>query len=273
MNEALYDKQEADALTESEKNESWRHDGERLKAKLILEHADGIESLLDIGCAWGQTLRELVGKIPVLAGADESADRLESLKNNNHNIKTYQCRSTNLKIKDSSFDAILMSHILREVKLFGNENDLVDTISEIKRVLKDNGSFIIIDHRDPGEGMVSIKPGTQMENLIKFKDRFKIRNINVEFDGDIATMSKRDCHDFVTKIWSLDKGAEDLEMNETHTVINQKDFASELDALGFDIKVDMEFNPIKNMMNYYGVEAIDGEDWGRQVFMIASPRR
>ena len=271
MNEALYDKQEADALTESEKNESWRHEGELLKAELILKHSEGIESLLDIGCAWGQTLRQLVGKIPVLAGADESKDRLESLQNNEHGIKTYQCRSTDLKIEDSSFDAILMSHILHEVKLFGNEGDLIDTVSEIKRVLKDNGNFIIIDHRDPGEGNVSIKPGKQMESLIKFKDRFKIRNVELSIKGDIATMPVRDCHDFITKIWSLDKGAEDLEMNETHTVINQKEFSKELNELGFTIKTDLAFNPIENMMKYYGVELVDGDGWGRQVFIIASP--
>ena len=60
MNAVLYGKQEADALTTSEKNESWRHEGELLKAKLIIEHSGNIESLLDIGCAWGQTLRQLV---------------------------------------------------------------------------------------------------------------------------------------------------------------------------------------------------------------------
>jgi len=271
MNEVLYNKLEADALTESEKNESWRNDGEILKSNLILEHTKDIESLLDIGCAWGQTLRQLVGKIPNLAGADESADRLESLKNNDHNIQTYKCRSTNLDIDDNSFDAILMSHILHEVKLFGNENDLEDTASEIKRVLKPNGSFIIIDHRDPGEGTVTIKPGKQMENLKKFQNRFEMRDVKVEYNDDSATMSTRDCHDFVTKIWSLDKGAEDLEMNETHTVINQKEFAKELEDLGFDIKTSLDFNPIEDMMKYYGVELVDGNGWGRQVFMVASP--
>lgn len=273
MNEVLYDKLEADALTESEKNESWRNDGEILKSNLILEHTQGIESLLDIGCAWGQTLLQLVGKIPVLAGADESADRLESLKNNKHNIQTYKCRSTDLDIDDSSFDAILMSHILHEVKLFGNDNDLLDTVSEIKRVLKDNGSFIVIDHRDPGEGMVTIKPGQQKQNLLKFKDRFKMRDVEVDFVDDCATMSIRDCHDFVTKIWSIDKGAENLEMNETHTVINQKEFSEELEALGFDIKTSLEFNPIENMMKYYGIELVNGEGWGRQVFIVATPSR
>ena len=44
MNDILYDKNEADALTESEKTESWRHEGEKLKAKLIIEHTNNIDS-------------------------------------------------------------------------------------------------------------------------------------------------------------------------------------------------------------------------------------
>lgn len=271
MSEILYDKKEADALTESEKNEPWRHEGEELKAKLILENTSDVKSLLDIGCAWGQTLKQLVGKIPTLVGADESIDRIKSLRENNLGIKTLLCRSTDLAVKDNSFDAILMSHILHEVKLFGANDDLLNTVSEIKRVLKPNGSFIVIDHRDPEEGSVTINPGKQIENLYKFQERFKMRNVHIEFDKDLAKMSKRDCHDFVTKIWSLDKGAEDLEMNETHTVINQKEFGKELEELGFRVKTNISFNPISNMMKYYGINLVDGECWGRQVFIIVTP--
>lgn len=272
MSDVLYDKGEADALTESEKKEPWRHEGEKLKAKLILDHTNNIESLLDIGCAWGQTLKQLVGKISFLAGADESEDRIKSLKNNNLGIETYLCNSTNLTIEDNSFDAILMSHILHEVKLFGGQDDLLKTTSEIKRVLKLNGSFIVIDHRDPGEGMVTIEPRKQLDNLIKFRDRFKIRDIEIDFQDNKALMSIRDCHDFVTKIWSLDKGAEDLEMNETHTVVNQKNFGEELESLGFNIKTNIEFNPIINLMDYYGIKLINSDSWGRQLFMVATPK-
>ena len=271
MSAVLYSKQEADALATSEKNESWRHEGELLKANLIIEHSGNIQSLLDIGCGWGQTLRQLVGKIPVLAGADESADRLGSIKDNELGIQSYQCRSTKLPLGDDSFDAILMSHILHEVKLFGNENDLSKTLSEIKRVLKTDGSFIIIDHRDPGEGNVSIDPGDQLNNLFKFQERFKLKQIRFDRNNNIVVMPVRDCHDFVTKIWSLDSAAEDLEMNETHTVINQDSFATELEAANFRVKINLAFNPISKMMDYYGIKLIEGEDWGRQVFMIASP--
>lgn len=271
MNSVLYGKQEADALTASEKNEPWRHEAELLKAKLIIEHLENIESLLDLGCGWGQTLRQLVGKIPVLAGADESADRLGSLKDNELGIQTYQCKSTKLVLGDHSFDAILMSHILHEVKLFGNKDDLSKTLSEISRVLKTNGSFVIIDHRDPGEGSVSIEPGDQLSNLFKFQERFKLKKIKFSSNNNIVTMPVRDCHDFVTKIWSLDNAAEDLEMNETHTVINQDSFASELEAFNFKVKINLSFNPISKIMDYYGIKLIKGEDWGRQVFIVASP--
>ena len=37
-----------------------------------------------------------------------------------------------------------------------------------------------------------------------------MRDIELSIKNNLATMSIRDCHDFVTKIWSLDKGAEDL---------------------------------------------------------------
>ena len=271
MNKILYEKQEADALTHSEKNELWRHEAEVLKANLIFDHAKGIDSLVDIGCAWGQTLKQLVGKIPNLAGVDESLDRLKSLQENNYNIKTYQCRSTDLILPDNSYDAVLMSHILHEIKLFGMKEDFSKSLSEIRRVLNTEGKFIIIDHRDPGEGFVTIDVGKQKNNFIKFQNRFKLRKINSEINGNYIKLSMRDCHDFVTKIWCLDRGAESLEMNETHTVLSQESLSNDLINYNYDIKVNIEFNSIKSLMNFYGIKLTEGEDWGRQLFILAEP--
>ena len=60
-------------------------------------------------------------------------------------------------------------------------------------------------------------------------------------------------------------------MNETHTVINQQEFSIQLEDLGFNIITNLEFNPIENMMKYYGIELVNGKSWGRQVFIMASP--
>ena len=78
-------------------------------------------------------LNKLIDKIPVLAGVDESPDRLKSL--NNERIKTYLCRSDKLTIEDNSFEAILMSHIMHEIKLFYDLDVYSKTISEIKKRL------------------------------------------------------------------------------------------------------------------------------------------
>ena len=81
------------------------------------------------------------------------------------------------------------------------------------------------------------------------------------------TMSKRDCHDFVTKIWCFGTEAEELEMNETHTVMNSKILQNHMLEFNFEPVVNISFNPISNLMRYYGIELIEGSDWGRQLFI------
>ena len=267
LEETLYSKSEADSLTFSEKNEPWRDKAENLKSDLIMKYSGEVSSLLDIGCAWGQTLNKLIDKIPVLAGVDESPDRLKSL--NNEKIKTYQCRSDNLIIEDNSYEAILMSHIMHEIKLFNESHVYHDTMSEIKRVLKNNGNFIVIDHRDPGHGRVTIDIGSKIDLIRKFEEKFKLREIELSCYGNEVNLSIRDCHDFVTKIWSIDTDAEELEMNETHTVINENEFEKDMVQFGLKPKINIPFNPISDLMKYYDIKIIDGEDWGRQIFIMS----
>ena len=269
MTKILYESAEANALTASEKNEPWRHEAETLKANLILEHGMDLTSLLDIGCGWGQTLQKLVGRIPILAGVDQSPDRIASLQGNQQNIKTYLCTASSLNLEDQSFDAVLMSHILHEILLFGAPGDSEQTYSEVKRVLRKKGAFFIIDHRDPGEGLATIDIGPHLETLEKFRSRFRQREISYQRQNNLVEMSTRDCHDFITKIWCLDQGAEDLEMDETHTVINSERFAKDLESNGFAVEVNIPFNPITDLMSYYGIKLVKGDFWGRQIFVLA----
>ena len=178
-----------------------------MKADLILEHLPQITSLLDIGCAWGQVLRKLVGHVPKLAGVDESEDRIKTLIGNNLGIEVYKSNASSLPLADSSFDSVLTSHIVHEIKLFGSAEDFSIMLKEIKRVLGSSGKYILIDHRDPGEGTVSIRLSEEnRRKLLYFAEKFKYRKALVDISGDIATLSTRDCHDFVTKIWSLGSG-------------------------------------------------------------------
>lgn len=269
----LYTKEDAQALTNSESTEEWREYGDQLKADLIIQHLPEAKSLLDIGCAWGQVLLKLRGHFSKLAGVDESSDRLSGLINNEYGIDTYVSHSSTLPISDSSFDAVLTSHIMHEVKLFGTKQDLTATLSEIRRVLSVSGKYVLIDHRDPEEGEVSIKLTPKVANYLEtFAKNFKYRHIDYSLDGDIATLSVRDCHDFVTKIWSIGTGAEDLEMNETHTIMHKDEIIDDLESNSFEVIDWIPFNDISMLMQRYGIKLTNGQSWPRQFLCISQPR-
>lgn len=266
----LYSAEEADALTKSEQTESWRISADRKKAELILKYAEGAESLLDIGCGWGQVLVQLAGKIAILAGVDESPERLAKLKNNNLNIKTYQCNSTKLSIEDESFDIVLTSHILHELQLFGRKGELKSTLKEIKRVMKPKGRYFIIDHVDPGEGQVTIAlKKKQTELFDKFVDRYKYRKVQAVIKNGRVTLSKRNCQDFVTKLWAIDTSSEEMEMAEPHTIMRRNEIENDLKEIGLGVVEWITFNSIEELMAYYSIELVRGEPWNRQLMMIA----
>ena len=200
--------------------------------------------------------------VPTPLGVHNEPD-LSFIHGTLENIKTYLCRASNLDIEDDSFDAVLMSHIWHEIALFGEPGERERTYAEVKRVIHKLGYLFVIDHRDPGEGSVTIDIGGNLKTLEKFRKRFRLREIYYKQHGNLIEMCTRDCHDFITKIWSLDKGAEDLEMDETHTVINPEKFAEELEVNGFSVEVNIPFNPITDLMRYYGIKLTKGDVWGR----------
>ena len=109
MKNILYSKDEADALTFSEKNEIWRNESEILKTKLIIDNIKKKKNLIDIGCGWGSTLIKLKDKLEKIVGVDESKDRAQYLIDNYPDIEFYEAHSSNLPIESKSFDVVLMS--------------------------------------------------------------------------------------------------------------------------------------------------------------------
>ena len=69
MSGVLYDKREADALTASEKNESWRHEGELLKANLIIEHSGNTKDEISL---YSSSNSEFSKNIPSSVWADST---------------------------------------------------------------------------------------------------------------------------------------------------------------------------------------------------------
>jgi len=269
MENILYSKDEADALTFSERNEAWRNESEILKAQLIIDNIDSKKSLIDIGCGWGSTLIKLKDKIEIIVGVDESKDRSQNLINNYPDIDFYKAHSSKLPIESQSFDVVLMSHIFHEIYLFNKENDRDLSINESNRVLKENGYLIIIDHAQPlyGKNEVVFKIKNK-EKLEEFIHKFKASKINFKIEDNYIKSDIWSVHEFVTKIWSLSTKAEELEMNETHLSLNLNDISKYISQFGFKEEKSCFFNPISNLMKYYGIELISENDWGRQLFLV-----
>ena len=265
----IYSASEAESLTKSEQQEDWRRLEDKKKADLVLEHMENSKSLLEIGCGWGQILSQLVGKIPTLAGVDESPDRIDQLRKSRLDVKVYRNRASDLEIKDGSFDLVLTSHMLHEVKLFGGKGKYEQTLKEIKRVLKTGGRYFIIDHLDPGEGSAIIKLNSEKLNLLKeFRSKFKWRKVEIEENGQGVTLSKRDCQDFVTKIWAMATSIEDLEMRETHTFFNFEGLLEDMKNAGLKFKEWITFEPIVEKLDYYSIELVKGSSWDRKFMLI-----
>jgi len=270
MKNILYSRDEADALTFSEKNENWRNEAEILKAKLIIDNINNRKSLIDIGCGWGSTLIKLKDKLQKIAGVDESKDRAQFLVNNYPDIDFYESHSSKLPIESESFDVVLMSHLFHEIYLFNKDNDKNSSISEAHRILKKDGCLIVIDHSQPlnGNQEVIFKINKNKDKLADFIKKFKASKINFRIEKNYIKSDIWSLHEFVTKIWSLSTKAEELEMNETHLSLNLKEISKYIAKFGFEEENSSFFNPISNLMKYYDMDLISKNDWGRQFFLI-----
>ena len=265
----LYSQASAQALSHSERTEPWRLETDQKKLELILQYANGAKSLLDIGCGWGQILRGLVGKIPVLVGVDESRDRLSYLKENPWGIRVTRSSIFDLNLGEV-FEIVLTSHLMHELRMFSPRPEFIRALEVLRRHLAPDGHYFMIDHEDPGQGKVTVRlKKREMRILQQFGQKFRCRPIQLEVEGDCVTLSKRDCHDFVTKIWAMGTGAQDLEMQETHTVMRKDELLEDLEASGLHVSQWIPFNPIEGLMKYYSIEFIDGRSWERQFMLMA----
>ena len=52
-------------------------------------------------------------------------------------------------------------------------------------------------------------------------------------------------------------------------MINPERLAKDLKINGFSIEVNIPFNPITDLMSYYGIRLVKGDSWGRQIFVLA----
>ena len=265
----LYSPEEAEFLAKMEK--IWKRLDEE-KIDVISRHLGRVESLLDIGCGSGQTMKGLSKKVSKLVGVDENEERLKDASKNCPEARLIRAKAEELKFHEE-FDAVLTSQMLHEVKQFGTKGQLSKTLRVIRNALKPGGRYFLLDHFDPGEGKVTIKVSGRTEELLReFKAKFRYRRVYLkELGPGIYEIEKRDLQDFVTKTWSFNSPMEDMEMTETHAPFSKGGTEAIVRRAGFSPKRFILFTNIKNDLKDHRIE-LKGKTspWHRKFLLISS---
>lgn len=243
----------------------------RLKFSLLLKNVGSCQRLVDIGCGWGQFLGMVQDHIPELWGVDESPDRIKDVHQTCPKTNVVICRADSLKLPDRYFDVAVTSQMLHEVKLFGEEGEVAVTLSEIRRILTDGGKYMLLDHRDAGEGEVVVRlPEEAMRQLEEFEGKFKYYPAIHERTGDdLVRISKRCLQDYLSKTWSFNSPMESMEMNETHNVFEKDETIQLIESSGFEVRSWETFSDIREDLKGAGGELVEGEGWERKFLLVA----
>jgi ubiquinone/menaquinone biosynthesis C-methylase UbiE len=264
----IYKGQEAKCLQE---REAWAQRERQMKFPLLLQKVGSCQRLVDIGCGWGQFLAMARTCAAELWGVDESPDRAEDTIKFCPEAKVVICRADKLKLPDSYFDVAVTSQMLHEVKLFGEEAEVAGTLSEIRRILTDGGKYLLLDHRDAGEGEVVVRlPEETMRQLEEFEAKFKYYPATHERTGDdLVRISKRCLQDYLSKTWSFNSPMESMEMNETHNVFEKDQTIQLIESSGFEVRSWETFSDIREDLRVAGGELVEGEPWERKFLLVA----
>lgn len=265
----LYGKAEAECL---EVRETMRDDG--AKYGLLLEHLSECRRLVDIGAGWGQFLALAGERVEEVWAVDECPERVKDLHKTCPKAKVVICRADKLDLRDSYFDAVVTSQMLHEVKLFGQEGELARALSEIHRVLAKGGRYLLLDHQDAGDGDVVVRlPKEQLTKLGEFERKYQFyKATHADAGGGNIRISRRCLQDFLSKDWSLNSAMEEMEMNETHNVFEEKATSELVASSGLKVRQWIGFSDITVDLDRHGVRLIEGDPWRRKFLLVAEKR-
>jgi ubiquinone/menaquinone biosynthesis C-methylase UbiE len=237
-----------------------------------------VSSILDLGCGIGSWTSLLADRFPsaLIVGLDGSRYLLEELKSRRMkpNILLIRAEAPILPLRPKCFDLVLAVQVLHEIYHFKGERELLATINHTHKILREGGVFIVLDHRNPGETPICARLSRNLLRKLRyFELRFKPRRISFEtLDDEWVRMSMRDFYDFVTKIWALETGLEEEEMNETHTPFTEYEFARLCRKAGFEINYTSSITPIDSHLKHYGIDVRATSRLPERHFVIAAQK-
>ncbi len=263
----LYSGDEAEFL--SRLQELWRS-YEDEKAKVILEHLGGAESLLDLGCGPGQLLKRLAGKVSRLVGVDENREMLEKAARNCPSAELVRSRAEDMEFREE-FDVVVTSQMLHEVRQFGTSEQMSKVLQAIWGALKPGGRYFLLDHLDPGEGKVIVRLRQDDALLREFVRKFRYRRIQLRKLGPgLYEMEKRDLQDFVTKTWALRSPMEEMEMEETHAAFSEEEAKEIVRGVGLSPGRFIALTNMGKDLEDHGMELQGKSPWDRKFLLISS---
>lgn len=101
--------------------------------------------VLDLCCGSGQATEVLVQHFQDVTGLDASPLSLKRAKHNVPEAKYVEAFAEAMPLGDREFDLVLTSTAMHEME----SNQLQQILSEVHRVLKPNGCFMIVDFHQP----------------------------------------------------------------------------------------------------------------------------
>ena len=149
--------------------ESLKNQTEFIDVNEVLGYIKEQNNILEIGCSNGTKLNYIQEKLPNLKlslfGIDPSVKSIEDGKSNFSNLKLEVGTSDLLNYSDGLFDIVIVGFCLYLV----DRNLIFKTISEIDRVLKQNGFLVITDFEPP---FPTKKPYIHKEGVYSYKNNY-----------------------------------------------------------------------------------------------------
>lgn len=216
--------------------------------------------ILDIGCGVGLLRWLIVEQIPQTSviGMDMSWYMLthQVRTPNMINSSLVQGIAPNIPFKENSFDVVVAVQFLSEVLCFSGEKGFFDTIKQVKRVLKEGGILVVLDHQSPGEGNIELRlTNSMITKLRQFQTLFQVRDIEFKVLSNSWTrMTLCDLYDFLTKIWSFGTALEDEEMQESHTPFTGEELTKILIQKGFSVDIVDGVVEFENYLRRYKID-------------------
>lgn len=142
----------------------------RKRTAFIAEHCPPGQ-VLDVGCGTGLLAQRLTAAGFATTGVDPSPGMLEVLRRRTSGVQAIQGSGTALPFADGSFDLALTVAVMHHI---ADPGDIRDTLAEMVRVVRPEGSILIWDHnpRNPywRSLMARVPQDTGDERLIGEKE-------------------------------------------------------------------------------------------------------